>query len=169
MRTRPRPANAAARPSRRLRAHLPFRPCQFAERTIEGGRRRLANPKAPVSRVDPPPLGPALSLPAWAKTVTSRAREFLPEIRAVQKGRTIVWTRGSHRATLEAGRDDWWMKISSSSGTGTGVSTHSDRHDHYTAMVAASNIVVHFDPRFCRGLEAEPYTQHELDILLGKR
>jgi hypothetical protein len=122
-----------------------------------------------VSLVDPPPLGPTLSLPAWAKAVTSRAREFLPEIRAVQKGRAIVWTFGTQCATLDASRDDWWMNIGSSRGAGTGVSTHSDRHDHLTAMVAASNIVVHFDPRFCRGLETEPYTQHELESLLGKR
>lgn len=136
---------------------------------VEGARAHLANRIEPVSRVDLPPPGPALPLPAWAKAVTTRAREFLPEIRAIQKGRTIVWTFGARYATLDASTDDWWIKIAPSSGAGTGVSTHSDRHDLFTAMVAASNLVAHFDPRFCRGLDTEPYSQQELDNLLGKR
>jgi hypothetical protein len=53
-------------------------------------------------------------------------------------------------------------------GGGAGILTHSDRHDAFTAEVTASNIVVHFDLRYCRGLEVPLYTDHELKIMQGR-
>ena len=94
--------------------------------------------------------------------MTARIREFLgSELRAVMRQRTVVWTYGRAEARLDATRYEWWLKVSSSA-AGTGISTHSDRHDRHTAEVTAANIVIHFESRFCRGLNVTPYSEHEL-------
>jgi hypothetical protein len=120
-----------------------------------------------MARHEYPPPGPRLTLEKWARRVTDRARRFLPELRATGSGRTVTWACGPILAVLNAGGPDWWLQIPSATG-GPGSSTHTDRHDGFTAEVATSNIVVHFDPRFCRGLSSPPYTDHELQILTGK-
>jgi hypothetical protein len=118
---------------------------------------------------DVPPAGPDLPFEAWARAVTERVRACLPDVTGTKRGRVVVWSRGATQARLDASRRDWWMSIASSTGAGTGILTHTERHDRFTAEVAASNIVVHFDARFCRGLNVPPYTEHELNILQRKK
>jgi hypothetical protein len=118
---------------------------------------------------DVPPPGPDLPLEAWARAVTDRVRACLPDVTATKRGPIIIWSRGAIQARLDASRRDWWMSIGSSTGAGTGILTHTERHDRFTADVAASNIVVHFDALYCRGIDVPPYTQHEINVLLGKK
>jgi hypothetical protein len=118
---------------------------------------------------DVPPAGPDLPLKAWATFVTRRVREFLPDVSVKGSSKIVVWTRGRSEARLDATRADWWLRISSTTSAGTGISTHSDRHDNFTAEVTASNVVVHFDGRFCRGLGVAPYSDHDYKILQGKQ
>jgi hypothetical protein len=124
-----------------------------------------------------PPAGPRLPLEAWARVVTDRVRQFLPEVLAMRRGRSVRWSRGSAKALLDASRDEWWLTIRTTSAQHTGLAavvrhdtaggfaTHSGRHDYFTAEVTASNIVIHFDTRFCRGLAVPPYTEHELAVM----
>jgi len=118
---------------------------------------------------DVPPPGADLPLIAWATIVTKRVREFLPDVSASHRRKIVVWIRGRCEARLDGTRSAWWLHITSTNGAGPGISTHSERHDRFTAEVAASNIVVHFDGRFCRGLSVAPYSEHEYKMLQAKR
>jgi uncharacterized protein (DUF1684 family) len=92
-----------------------------------------------------------MPLTEWAKFVTLRVQEFIPDVRGVSRDGGIVWTYGQRTATLTVAGQDWWLKIQSSTGgKGTGLSTHSDRHDEHTSEVTAANIVIHFDSRLSR-------------------
>lgn len=96
----------------------------------------------------------------WAELVTRTVRKCLPDVRAVRKGTNIVWKLGDHRAILEPAGATWWMRIDATS-RWAGTRTYDERHSEQSARVAASNIVVHFDPRYCRGFDVEPYTREE--------
>jgi len=139
------------------------------ERPFEGQRGHGKNRDRPMNRHgDVPPAGQDLPFDAWAVAVTDRVRAFLPDLAASRSRRVVTWTRGAAQARLDARQHEWWLTISSS-GAGTGISTHTERHDRFTADVAASNIVVHFDARYCRGIDVPPYTEHEINVLQGKK
>jgi hypothetical protein len=89
------------------------------------------------------------------------------DVRATMRRRLVVWTLGRAEARLDATRPDWWLTITSSTGGAFGISTHSDRHDRFTAEITAANIIIHFDSRFCRGLDVDRYTEHELAMMNG--
>lgn len=142
----------------------------YIEHAFEDVAHDGRNRRRPMNRnAEIPPAGPDLPLDDWARAVAERVRKYLPDVGAAKAGRVITWRRGTAVATLDAGRLDWRLQINSSNLTGTGIACHSNRHDRFTAGVAASNIVVHFDIRYCRGLDVPPYSEREINTLLGKK
>jgi hypothetical protein len=98
----------------------------------------------------------AMQLRPWAELVTREVRERLPDVRAVRTGKTVTWMRGSSIARLSpAGPNLWELTVSTT--RGVACRTYPERIDVDTAHVAASNIVAHFDPRWCRGIDVAPY------------
>jgi hypothetical protein len=97
----------------------------------------------------------SLRLREYAILTTAEVRKHLPDVHAMRKGTTIVWRRGNAVATLNASAADHWR-------LDVGSCTYHERHDARAAHVAASNIVVHFDIRYCRGIRVPPYTDEEL-------
>ena len=98
----------------------------------------------------------AMQLRPWAELVTREVRERLPDVGAVRAGSSITWTRGASRATLSPASQGLW-ELAVTTTRGFAVRTYPARLDVNTAHVAASNIVGRFDPRWCRGLDVEPY------------
>jgi hypothetical protein len=108
-----------------------------------------------------PSLDPALSLREYVELATAKVRERLPDVRAVRKGSTIVWTRGNRTATLDAAAPAlWWLH------TGRAL-TYCERPDQAHAHVAASNLLGHFDARWCRGIDHEPFSEAEMKRIEG--
>ena len=97
--------------------------------------------------------GRSLPLREYVLLTTAEVRKHLPDVRAMRKGTTIVWRRGNALATLDAS-EGWRLDA--------GSRTYHERHDARAAHVAASNIVVHFDQRYCRGIDEPPYTVDEM-------
>lgn len=73
----------------------------------------------------------------------------------MRKGTTIVWRRGNAIATLNASDAPRWRLEA-------GSCTYHERHDARAAHVTASNIVVHFERRYCRGIDEPPFTVDEM-------
>jgi hypothetical protein len=93
----------------------------------------------------------SLRLREYAILTTAEVRKHLPDVRAMRKGTTIVWRRGNAVATLNASAADHWRLEADSC-------AYHERHDARAAHVAASNIVVHFDRRYRRGIDEPPFT-----------
>jgi hypothetical protein len=103
-----------------------------------------------------------MTLDQYARHVTREVRERLPDVRAVRAGTAITWTRGTSIARLwPAGPSFWELTVSTP--RGAGCRTYPERLDAHTAHVAASNIVGHFEPRWCRGIDAEPYSDTDMN------
>jgi hypothetical protein len=100
-------------------------------------------------------VGRSLSLREYALLTTAEVRKHLPDVRAMRRGTTVVWRRWNAVATLNASAADHWRLE-------TGSCTYHERHDARGAHVAASNIVVHFDRRYCRGIDVPPFTVDEM-------
>ena len=106
-----------------------------------------------------------MSLQPWAELVTRQVRERMPDphaIRAVRAGTTITWTLGKRTATLDAAEPGLWWIVA-------GGRTYCEAPDAHAARVAASNILGHFDSRWCRGIDVEPYQDAEIKRLTGGR
>jgi hypothetical protein len=97
-----------------------------------------------------------MELQPWAEVVTRTVRKYLPDVRAFRKGKNIVWKLQGHRAILEPDGNTWWMRITDKTGA-VGPRSFDERHDAASAGIAANNIVVHFDPRWCRGIDVAPF------------
>jgi hypothetical protein len=97
----------------------------------------------------------SLSLREYAVLMTAEVRKHLPDVSVMRKGATIVWRRGNTVATLNASDPARWHLEA-------GSRTYHESHNARAAYVAASNIVVHFDQRYCRGVEVLPYTIDEM-------
>jgi hypothetical protein len=78
-----------------------------------------------------------------------------PRRSRLRTGATIVWRRGNDVATLNGSDAARWRLES-------GSHTYHESHDARAAHVAASNIVVHFDQRYCRGTDMPPFTVDEM-------
>jgi hypothetical protein len=103
-----------------------------------------------------------MTLEHYAQLVTKRVRERLPDVRGVRRGTTVVWTLGRRTATLNAAASNiWWLRIDAGSRGGQPL-TYDERQNADSAHIAASNIVTHFDPRYCRGIDVAPYTDAEM-------
>jgi hypothetical protein len=97
-----------------------------------------------------------MPLQHWAELVTREVRARLPDVRAMRRGTTVVWKLGQHSATLNAADPrNRWLRIDTG-GRGHPL-THDEDRNATSARVTAANIVVHFEPRWCRGLDVEPY------------
>lgn len=92
----------------------------------------------------------------WAVLVTTIVREYLPMVTGLRKSDSVVWKYGAKTATLTIQDHSWWMAINTGEGTPP-PRTFDNRHDAESARVAAANIVIHFEPRYCQGLDVEPY------------
>ena len=101
-----------------------------------------------------------LTLRDYAELVTREVRRYLPNVRASRSSTSVTWRLGDFVATLDASKPDWWHVIHTAGPQP--VRTHDDRHDVASAHVAASNIVVHFDPCYCRGIDAQPYSDADM-------
>jgi hypothetical protein len=93
-----------------------------------------------------------LPLRTWAELLTREVRARLPDVRATGSRSSVTWTRGQRSARLSAEPGIWWLTF----GKGR---TYCEWPDAHSAHVAASNIVVHFDARWCRGIDVEPYSE----------
>jgi hypothetical protein len=124
-------------------------------RAAVGSEHRSENAARPMPSFDWTAGGRSLSLREYAILTTAEVRKHLPDVRAMRKGSTIVWRRGNAVATLNASAADHWR-------LDAGSSTYHERHDARAAHVAASNIVVHFERRYCRGIDVPPFTIDEL-------
>lgn len=102
-----------------------------------------------------------LPLRTWGELVTREVRQHLPDVRAVRSRSSITWTRGQHSARLSAEPGIWWVSF----GKGR---TYCETPDARSAHVAAANIVIHFDPRWCRGFDAEPYSEADMKRMEGE-
>jgi hypothetical protein len=102
-----------------------------------------------------------MPLQPWAELVTREVRTHLPDVRAVRAGTAITWSRGTSRATLAVAGPGLW-ELSISTARGMTVRTFPERIDVDTAHVAASNIVGHFDPRWCRGIDVQPFSDSDM-------
>jgi hypothetical protein len=97
-----------------------------------------------------------MQLGPWGELVTREVRERLPDVRASRTGSAVTWVRGTSIARLRAtGPGTWELTVSTA--RITRCRTYPERLDVDTAHVAASNIVGHFDPRWCRGIDVAPY------------
>jgi len=102
-----------------------------------------------------------LPLRTWAELVTREVRERLPDVRAVRSRSSVKWTLGQRSVSLCAESIIWWVSF----GKGR---TYCEVPDARAAHVAASNIVCHFDARWCRGIDAEPYSEVEIKRIEGE-
>jgi hypothetical protein len=109
-----------------------------------------------------------MTLDAYAALITREVRERLPGVRAARRGSTVTWTLGKAAARLDAARADRWELVVAA-GEQIGCRTYCDCSDPRGAHVAANNIVVHFDPRWCRGIDVEPYSEADMKRLGEKR
>jgi hypothetical protein len=103
---------------------------------------------------------PTMPLRAWAELVTHEVRTLLADVRAVRTGSSVTWTRCRHNAKLHAEPGIWWLIA--------GSRTYCESPDARAAHIAASNIVCHFDARWCRGIDAEPYSEVEMKRIEGE-
>lgn len=93
-----------------------------------------------------------MPLQLWAELITRQVRERISDpyaLRAVRAGTKVTWTLGTCTATLDAAEPGLWWIIA-------GCRTHCENADARAARVMASNILVHFDSRWCRGIDVEP-------------
>ncbi len=103
-----------------------------------------------------------MQLRPWAELVTREVRERLPDVRSsARTGNAITWTRGTSRASLTPAGQGLW-EFTSRDAAGYRLPHISRRIDVDTAHVAASNLVAHFDDRWCRGIDAEPYSDADM-------
>jgi hypothetical protein len=100
----------------------------------------------------------SMSLQPWAELVTRGVRAWLPDVRAARRGETVVWMRGNSIATITPAGASAWELVITTNGKMT-IRTYPERTDVDTARVAAGNIVAHFDARWCRGIDHEPYSE----------
>lgn len=103
----------------------------------------------------------SLPLRTWAELVTLEVRQRLPDVRASRSRSSVTWTLGQHSASLSVEPGIWWVSF----GKGR---TYFEAPDARAAHVAASNIVCHFDARWCRGIDAEPYSEVEMKRIEGE-
>lgn len=102
-----------------------------------------------------------MNLQPWAELVTREVRARLPDVRAVRTGSSITWTRDTSRATLGPAGPGLWELAVTTARSGA-VRSYPKRMDADTAHVAASNIVGHFEPSWCRGIDVAPFTSDEM-------
>lgn len=102
-----------------------------------------------------------MPLQPWLELVTRQVRVYLPDVRAVRSGTAVTWMRGAAIARLEpAGSGRWELTVTTP--RSVACRTYPERMDVDTARVAASNIVGHFDPAWCRGIDVAPFTADEM-------
>ena len=102
-----------------------------------------------------------LPLQTWAELVTREVRERLPAVRATRSRSSVTWTLGERSASLSAEPGIWWVRFGK-------ARTYCEVPDAQAAHVAASNIVCHFDARWCRGIDAEPYSEVDMKRIEGE-
>lgn len=108
-----------------------------------------------------------MPLQPWAELVTRGVRGRLLDVRAVRSGAAITWMRGAAVARLEAtgpGRSELTVATARS----VACRTYPERMDVNTAYVAAANIVGHFEPARCRGLDVAPFSAGEMARFAGQ-
>jgi hypothetical protein len=107
---------------------------------------------APLTmRIETPPPGKAKPFDQWATAIVARARDYLPDIRAVRKGsRLVVIRHGEREARLSMDGASCWITFTSTTIATTMASLFDDRRDDFTVDNLAHTIAGYFDARFTR-------------------
>ena len=85
-----------------------------------------------------------------------------PEVSAARNGKGVTWMNGGCTAELDASRAIWRVRIEA-------MLTYDERKIVDSAYVAAWNLLEHFDLRWCRGIDHEPYSEIEMKRFSEKR
>jgi hypothetical protein len=93
--------------------------------------------------------------------VIDTVRRHLPDVAASRLATRATWRRSAYVPMLTAAGDRLRSKIVQRD-RGGNCHTYSEQLDERTASVDANNIVVHFDPRFCRGIDVAPHARAEI-------
>jgi hypothetical protein len=103
-------------------------------------------------RLETPPPGKAKPFDEWAAAIVARVRDYLPDIRAVRKGGTVIIRHGDREArpSLDASSSACWITFTSSTAATTMASLFDDRRDDFTVNNLAHTIAGYFDARFTR-------------------
>jgi hypothetical protein len=97
-----------------------------------------------------PPPGRAMAFPEWAAAIVAGVRTYLPDARAVRKGRRLVIIRHGERAALLAHDGSFWVTFAAGDLKTTMASLVDDRRDVFTVNNLAHSIAGYFDALFTR-------------------
>jgi hypothetical protein len=101
-------------------------------------------------RLEVPPPGKAKPFDEWAFAIVSAVRSYLPDIRAVRKGRLVIIRHGDREARLSMDGSSCWVNFTSTTIATTMASLFDDRRDDFTVKNLAHTIAGYFDARFTR-------------------
>jgi hypothetical protein len=103
-------------------------------------------------RLETPPPGRAKPFNEWATAIVARARDYLPDIRAVRKGVTVIIRHGDRetRLSMDGSSSACWITFTSTTIATTMASLFDDRRDDFTVNNLAHTIAGYFDARFTR-------------------
>jgi hypothetical protein len=99
-----------------------------------------------------PPPGQAMTFPEWSRAIIDGVRAYLPDARAVRKGRRLVIIRHGARAAMLANDGSFWVTFTADDLNikTTMCSLVDDRRDAFTTSNLAHSIAGYFDARFTR-------------------